>query len=98
MQPVVVRASIVASTEEAASHSGRLLDRSGESSGECDLEGCLAQLLAHELGVDPDHLDHVPAQDGEVRLGHWLHDTLTSVIFVEMARRSALVQRGERST
>jgi hypothetical protein len=35
------------------------------------VEGRLAKLIAGEVDVDPDHLDHVPAQDGEVLFLHW---------------------------
>jgi hypothetical protein len=34
------------------------------------IEGRLAKLIAGEVDVDPDHLDHVPAQDGEVPFLH----------------------------
>jgi hypothetical protein len=34
------------------------------------IEGRLAKLIGGEVDVDPDHLDHVPAQDGEVRFPH----------------------------
>ena len=37
------------------------------------VERRLAEFLAGEVDVDGDHLDHVPAQDREVRLVHRLH-------------------------
>jgi hypothetical protein len=35
----------------------------------------LAEFVARQVGVDGDHLDHVPAQDGEMLLAHRLHRT-----------------------
>jgi hypothetical protein len=34
------------------------------------IEGRLAKLIAGQVDVDPDHLDHVPAQNGEVLVLH----------------------------
>jgi hypothetical protein len=34
------------------------------------IEGWLAKLIAGQVDVDPDHLDHVPAQDREVLFLH----------------------------
>jgi hypothetical protein len=38
------------------------------------IERRLAELLACKVGMDCNHLDHVPAQHCEVLFVHWLHD------------------------
>ena len=44
------------------------------------VERRLAEFLARQLGVDGDHLHHMPPQDGEVRFLHRLHEPLPGLI------------------
>jgi len=54
-------------------------------------KGVLANLLAHEVGLKSNHLDHVPAQDGEVRFRHRLHVGRSSIELIRT--RHAILRR-----
>ena len=47
-------------------------------------KGSLADLLAHEVSLQSDHLDHMPAQNGEMRVRHRLHVGRSSIELTRM--------------